>query len=274
MSKILIQTTITGAEDAWCAQRFTKLADVLRSDGHTVTARNREPQPDGSDAVLSHLAESDFDELWLIAADRGNGLSPADVRGILHFRERGGGILAARDREDLGASLLNLGTIGAVNNFASYNRFRERRRFTRERIAASYATGMHRVPEHRAFRRIVPLEPVHDVLRSGKSPSGVVEYFPAPPHEGSLSVPAGLKHARVIALGANASTGRAQNLAVAIEGEIGGNGRPSGRAVAASSFHYFADPDWAERDGAPHAIEESFNDYIRNLARWLAPARA
>lgn len=274
MSTILIQTTITGAQDAWCAQRFTRLADVLRSDGHTVTARNREPEEDGSDAVLSHLAESDFDELWLIAADRGNGLSPDDVRGILRFRERGGGILTARDREDLGASLLNLGSIGAVNNFASFNRFRERRRFTRERIAASYATGMHRGPVHREFRRIVPLEPVHDVLRSPKSPSGVIEYFPAPAHEGALSVPAGLKHARVIALGSNGATGRAQNLAVAIEGEIGGNGKPSGRAVAASSFHHFADPDWAKRDGAPRSIEEPFKDYIRNLARWLAPGAA
>lgn len=274
MSKILIQTTITGAQDTWCAQRFTRLADVLREDGNTVLARNREPRSDGSDEILSRLAESDYDELWLIAADRGNGLSPEDVRGILRFRERGGGILTARDREDLGASLLNLGSIGAVNNFATYNRFRERRRFARERITASYATGMHREPVHHAFRRIVPLEPVHDVLRTAKSPSGVVEYFPAPPHEGALSVPAGLKHARVIALSANAATGRAQNLAIAIEGEIGGNGKTSGRAVAASSFHHFADPDWVKRDDAPPEIEESFKDYIRNLARWLTPATA
>lgn len=43
-----------------------------------VVARNREENADGDDAVLSRLDLLDFDELWLFAADAGNGLSTRD----------------------------------------------------------------------------------------------------------------------------------------------------------------------------------------------------
>jgi hypothetical protein len=38
-----------------------------------VTARNREVNADGNDAVLSVLDKTDFDEVWLFAVDSGNG---------------------------------------------------------------------------------------------------------------------------------------------------------------------------------------------------------
>src|SRR5690242_14761112 len=106
MARILVQTTLTDGDGEWHIGRFSSLVSLLRSDGHDVVARNREPRNDGSDPVLSSLDSSDFNQLWLFAADRGNGLAPDDVRGILRFRERGGGIFTARDRENVGLSLL------------------------------------------------------------------------------------------------------------------------------------------------------------------------
>ena len=86
MARILLQTTIPYAENDWHAGRFSRLKQLLEEDGHDVTPRDRKALSDGSDAVLSRLSTSGFDQLWLIAVDTGNGLAPADVRGILQFR--------------------------------------------------------------------------------------------------------------------------------------------------------------------------------------------
>lgn len=254
MARILLQTTITYRDDDWHVGRFSHLARLLESDGHDVTARNREPLSDGSDPVLSRLDSSGFDELWLIAVDTGNGLAPADVRGILRFREKGRGVLTARDHQNLGASLLNLGSIGSVNNFSTYNRGRDRRRFRRN----SGNNG--------DYQRIVPLEPVHEVLRSRRSPSGVIEYFPAHPHEGALSVPDDWSYARPIATSQTERSGRTFNLAIAIDNEPAVNGR----AIALSTFHQLSDFNLDESD--PERLE-IYKDYLRNIARWLSPER-
>jgi hypothetical protein len=286
MGKILLQTTIPTIESDWHVGRFHLLAEVLRGDGHTVVARDREPESDGSDDVLSSLPESDFDELWLIAVDRGNGLAPSDVRGILRFRERGGGVLTARDHQNLGASLLNLGSIGKINHFYTYNRERDLRRLQRDdRDNSSITYPNYHSGDNGNYQRIVPLEPVHDILRSQKSPTGMIEYFPAHPHEGAISVPYGFDFARVIAMATSTVTGRSFNVAIAIDGESGYDGETYGRAVALSSFHTLADMNWdAEIEGPPFVTEprgrelldnpwrlEIFKDYIRNIARWLAP---
>jgi len=256
MAKILLQTTVRKNEGTWHAERFSEAVSVLRDDGHEVVARDREPAADGADPILSSLAESDFDELWLIAVERANGLAPADVRGILRFRERGGGVLTARDRENLGTSLLNLGALGLVNNFSAYNRERGRR-FVRH----SGDVG--------DYQRIVPLEPVHEVLRTRHSPSGTIEYFPAHPHEGAISVPKNVPYARAIAAATNVEDGRSFNLAIAIENERVAGGRTCGRAIAVSSLHHLADTDWTLARQREHL--EVYKDYIRNIARWLAP---
>ncbi|HZT12030.1 MAG TPA: hypothetical protein VFA29_04480 [Candidatus Baltobacteraceae bacterium] len=252
--KILLQTTIERFNGEWDVAKFSKLAQVLGDDGHVVVCRNREPGDDGSDPVLSTLEDSDFDQLWLMAVDRGNALSPKDVRSILRFRERGGGILTAREDENIGSSLLNLGTLGAVNHFKTYNRTRS----TRSK------TGL----PGPAWRRVVALEPVHEVLRSSKSPTGVLEYLPAHPHDGAISVPEHLPYARAIA--ATAADGEQEmiDLAIAIENEQSIDGHACGRAIAVSSIHHFADPDWDMiRD--PASLE-AHKDYARNIARWLS----
>jgi hypothetical protein len=275
MGKILVQTTTTYNRDDWHVARFSLLADLLRNDGHQVVMRDREPRLDGSDPVLSSLAHSDFNQLWLIAVDTGNGLAPDDVRGILRFRDRGGGVLTARDHQNFGASLLNLGAIGSVNNFYKYNRDRSRRRPRQD----DYHSG-----NNGDFQRIVPMEPVHELLRSAKSPSGVIEYFPAHPHEGALSVPHNMPFARVIATSLSTISGRAFNLAVAIDDEPPHNGHRNGRAIAISTFHQIADMNWDPNIEAPPFVTEPrgselrndpakleiFKDYIRNIARWLS----
>ena len=259
MATILVQTTLREGEGEWQIERFSSLVSLLRAEGHTVVARNREPDKTGSDPVLSTLETSGFDELWLFAADRGNGLAPSDVRGILRFRERGGGIFTSRDKENIGVSLLNLGSVGLVNHFRNYNRQLRRRGF-RVTSVRGY------VPEDE-YERIVPLEPVHELLRSEHSPSGVIEYFPAHAHEAAISVPPYAPFARVIAVSADDETGQASNVAIAIDEERCHDGRVCGRAVATSCLHHFADGHWSH-DG--HA-SENFKDFTRNVARWLAP---
>src|SRR5688572_5902434 len=106
--RILLQTTIPFAEDNWHIGRFSLLRDELSSlkdefgkPLFEVTTRNREADSDGNDPVLSTLDRSEFAELWLFAIDTGDGLSEADCQGITRFRQRGAGILATRDHEDL-----------------------------------------------------------------------------------------------------------------------------------------------------------------------------
>src|SRR5438034_9007452 len=124
--RILLQTTIPETKDDWHIGRFSLLRDHLASlqdeAGNglcQVTARNRESDAEADDPVLSTLDRSDFDELWLFAIDTGDGLTVADCQGITQFRQRGGGIMATRDHQDLGISLCTLGGIGRAHFFHS-----------------------------------------------------------------------------------------------------------------------------------------------------------
>src|SRR5258706_14976384 len=122
---ILLQTTIPAIPDDWNIDRFSLLRDHLASlvneSGEPLceVTRNREVNADGNDSVLSGLDTTDFDELWLFAVDTGNGLTVADCHGITRFRQRGGGILATRDHQDLGSSLCTLGGVGRAHFFHS-----------------------------------------------------------------------------------------------------------------------------------------------------------
>lgn len=254
MATILLQTTLREGEGEWQIDRFSALVSLLRADGHDVIARNREPGEDGSDPVLASLDTSPFDELWLFAADRGNALAPEDVRGILRFRERGGGLFTSRDQENIGLSLLNLGSVGLVNHFRSYNRQLRRR---------ALHAAFERADRRENYERIVPLEPVHELLRTQHSPSGVIEYFPAVDNDAAISVPPYAPFARVIAV----STAGASNVAIAIDNERCNDGTPCGRAVATSSLRYFAD---GRMNGYHDDTSETFKDFARNIARWLA----
>ena len=85
--RILLQTTIEHADDAWHVGRFSMLRDHLRAlrtpDGDplcAVTARDRETADD--DPVLSRLDEAPFDQVWLFAVDVGNGLTPRECEAL------------------------------------------------------------------------------------------------------------------------------------------------------------------------------------------------
>src|SRR5262245_42307431 len=89
MIRILLQTTIPAVDDDWNIRRYSPLRGCLASledergePLFAVTARDREPDARGDDPMLSGLADSDFDEIWLFGADTGNGLSGRDCAGI------------------------------------------------------------------------------------------------------------------------------------------------------------------------------------------------
>ena len=290
-TRILLQTTIPATEDDWHVGRFSLLRALLESqvDGsgapqYAVTARNRFGT--AIDPVLSTLDTSDFDELWPFAVDSGDGLAPEDVAGISRFYQRGGGFLVSRDHEDVGSSVCDVGCVGKAHHFHSRRREHdETRRVRDDKHNTAISWPNYHSGRNGDYQRILPLEPIHELLRDPRSPSGVIEYFPAHPHEGAVGVPPG-EDARVIAVGRSIATGRTFNLAVAFERVNDAEGETRGRGVAESSFHHFADYNWDVAMGCPTFVDESPGDevarhperlqgikaYVRNLARWLAPS--
>jgi len=280
MSNILLQTTIAEHADDWDIRRFSLLADELRAAGHEVAARNR--VKGGDDPILSRLDELDFDQLWLMAVDVGDGLTDAEVTAILRFRENGGGILTARDHQDLGSCLIGLGSLGEVNHFHDLNPDPARMRDDQDTPTISWPN--YHSGANGDYQPVFAEEPVHDALRTDRTTSGRIEWFPAHPHEGAVS--ACVPFASVLAQGRSTASGRRFNLAVVLDGETSADGRPMGRALAASTFHHFADYNWDLGCGAPTFVTEpegtqikadpsrlaAFKDYVRNIATWLHPA--
>ena len=121
-------------------------------------------------------------------------------------------------------------------------------------------------------------------MRGARSASGLIEYFPAHPHEGGVGVPEGEETAHVVATGVSVVTGRPFNLVVAFESVRDRHGNTLGRAVAESSFHHFVDYNWDIDQGCPSFLieppgdeikraPEKLNDvktYVSNLAKWLS----
>jgi len=230
--------------------------------------------------VLSNLDESDFDQLWLFGVDVGGGLGPLDCEAIGRFRKRGGAILTSRDHQDLGISFCVLGGIGDANHFHSKNPEPDPQR----RVADDTDTPGISWPNYHSgnngdFQRVELPTPVHPIMRNAENASGCIEFLPAHPHEGAISVPPDERqHARVAALGKSAVTGRPFNIAIAFDRNGGG------RAVVDSSFHHFLDYNFDPRLGCPSFVTEPSGSgmqenpqaiadtktYIENLARWLS----
>ena len=280
MSKILLQTTITANPDDWDISRFSLLADELRSAGHVVVARNRVAGCH-DDPVLSRLDELGYDQVWLLAVDVGDGLTDAETAAISRFREAGGGLLTARDHENLGSCLCGLGSVGLVNQFHDESVDPATMRDDQDTPTISWP-NFHS-GANGDYQPVLVDEPVHELLRTNRNASGRIEWFPAHPHEGSVA--ADVPFAAVLAQGRSATTGRRFNLAVVLDGELRPDGRPMGRAVAESTFHHFADYNWDLDQGAPSFVTETpgtqikadpsrlfvFKDYVRNIATWLKP---
>jgi hypothetical protein len=291
--RILLQTTIPAVEDDWSIERFSLLRDYLASlkdeTGqllYQVTARNRESDAEGNDLVLSQLNRFQFDELWLFAVDVGDGLTEKDRAGITNFHQQGGGILVTRDHQDLGCSICQLDTLGAYHFFQSHNPDPDKSRhciddiYTQTISWPNYHSG-----RNGDCQKITPIEPIHELLKNPASLSGVIEFFPAHPHEGAVGILAEDSNARVIATGKSLVSGRPFNLAVAVNQVQDAQGNTLGRVVAESTFHHFCDYNWDTQMGCPSFVEEppgnrmqtepraldDLKAYIRNIASWLAP---
>jgi hypothetical protein len=291
--RILLQTTIPAAADDWSVERFSllrqHLASIKDQDGnpvYEVRPRNRESNSDGNDEVLSRLGESDFDELWLFAVDAGDGLTVADCEGITRFRQRGGGMLTTRDHQDLGSSLCTLGGVGRAHFFHTKHPEPDPSRHVRDdQDASDISWPNYHSGSNGDYQRISLVPPVHELLQNPDKASGLIEYFPAHPHEGSVGVPEGEEHARVIATGTSTVSGRDFNLIVAFERADDEHGNSLGRAIAESSFHHLVDYNWDTSSGCPSFLHEPPGDqikrepeklediktYVTNAARWLAP---
>ncbi len=283
--RILLQTTIPFAENDWHVGRFSLLARELAgvSDAGRrieVTARDRASSND--DPVLATIDRSGFDEVWIFGVDTGNGLTPAEHDALVRFRARGGGLLTARDHQDLGSCLAKLPGPGSANYFHSVNLDpAEANRTADDRYTKGVTWPNYHSGKNGDVQRVRAIEPVHPLLR--RRDGSVIEVFPAHPHEGAIGVPAD-EAGRVIATGKSLATGREFNLIVAFEGRGDASGASLGRAVVESSFHHFVDYNWDTTMGAPAFVDdpegtsisrdprllEDVKAYARNVARWLA----
>jgi hypothetical protein len=288
--RILIQMTTVTRPDDWSIDSLGLLREhlgSLREGGirFEVTGRTRECGPNGDDPVLASLDRSPYDELWLFALDMGDGITAAECKAITRFRQRGGGILATRDHADMGSSLCELGGIGAAHHFHTRNPEPDlERRAADDQMNRTISWPNYHSGRNGDFQRIVPVHPVHELLRR-EDPSDVIEFFPAHPHEGAVGAPSAERDARIVAQGTSLTTGRRFNLVVAFERVRDKEGNLLGRGVADSSFHHFADYNWDTGRGAPSFVTEpqgqgmtserralpDIRRYVRNLAVWLAP---
>lgn len=289
---ILLQTTIPFAEDNWHIGRFSLLSNELTSmkdeAGNLVcevTARNRETDSAGNDPVLSTLDKTDFDELWLFAIDSGDGLSVPDCQGITRFRQRGGGVMATRDHEDLGISLCTLGGIGRAHFFHTKHPEPDPSRHAPDDTETTSISWPNYHSGANGDYQTIKVTSPHEVLRrrSG-SADDLIQFFPAHPHEGAVGVPENEEHAQVIATGESQVTHRPFNLMVAFDSAPDEHGNTLGRGLAESSFHHFVDYNWNTDMGCPSFLEEPPGDgykrnpqalediktYVRNAAVWLA----
>jgi hypothetical protein len=273
--RVLVQTTIPYTEDDWHVGRFSLLRDEI---GHyaDVVARNRENGPDGNDPVLAGLAESDFDQLWLIAVDTGNGITPDECTAIARFHARGGSVFVTRDHMDLGVSVCDLGGIGAAHYFHSRNPDPVPGNCANDdTITTTIQWPNYHSGSNGDVQTIEAVEPVHPVLDGIKT-------LPAHPHEGAVGAPPDNPNARVVVRGRSALTGRRFNIAVAFEGSGG-----TGNAWAESTFHHFVDYNWDTSKGCPSFLSEPPSDaiakrpaliddtkaYVGNIVRWFGERR-
>ena len=290
--KILLQTTIPFTEDDWHIGRFSLLTNHLKSitnsDGqplYDVTTRNREVNDEGFDPLLSELDKSDFDQLWLFALDLGEGLTPTDCAGITRFRQKGRGILSARDHNDMGVSLCTLGGIGAAHYFHSKQLDPDDSRNARDDpYTVSIDFPNYHSGANGDFQRIEAAD--HTLF---KRPDGsLIAYFPSHPHEGGIGAPNGEDSASVVATGMSKATKRPFNLVVAFENSTDVHRNRCGRGIAHSSFHHLVDYNWNIEMGCPSFLEETPGDeyklrpeklndvmqYVTNAAAWLSPTAA
>jgi hypothetical protein len=189
--------------------------------------------------------------------------------------------MTTRDHQDLGSSLCTLGGVGKAHYFHSKQQEPDpSRHVPDDQATKSISWPNYHSGNNGDYQQLRPMGPVHELLRR---PGGLIEFFPAHPHEGAVGVPADEDRARVIAASVSKVTERPFNLMVAFERTEDAHGNLLGRAVAQSSFHHFVDYNWDTEMGCPSFLIEAPGDqirrepeklediktYVRNLALWL-----
>ena len=288
--RLLVQTSIAYAADDWHVGRFSLLVAHLTSPGEAragraveVLARNREPDSAGVDPVLADLNRAAFDEVWLLGVDGGEGLSDVECAAIDAFQRAGGGVLTARDHQNMGLWMRKLRGVGGANFFHDATcREPDPSRWCRDdRATLTIDFPNYHSGANGDFQRLIPVEPVHPLLWCGPTASGRIEYLPSHPHEGAVNPPPGEARARTVARGRSTVTGKLFDLSIAFERSL----EFPGRGVAEASFHHFADCNWNTSLGAPSFVTEppgtgirdfpqalrDTKSYVRNLVNWLAP---
>lgn len=280
--RILLKTTIPNVEDDWNVSRFSILKDVLEDAGHVVDARDRS-NADGDDSDLVSLDTSSYDQLWLFAVDVVDALSTADAAGIIRFRRRHGGLMTTRDHQDMGSCLRRLGRVGAAHHFQTINPESDgERHVIDDRVTNAISWPNYHSGANGDSQRIHIVALGHPLtLRTNGEP---LEYLPAHPHEGVVSVPSDCRDCATLVLcGESEVTNRRFNIAVAFDGEVDDSGRSLGRALAQSTFHHFVDPNLDPGKSMPSFVTESSGrgmkensqarddalQYLRNIAHWL-----
>ena len=287
--RVLLQTTIPFTEDDWHVGRFSLLRDELASSkdesGNSrfeVVSRNRESDSAGNDPVLSTLDTSDFDELWLFAVDTGDGLTTADCQGITRFRQRGGGILATRDHQDLGTSLCTLGGVGRAHFFHSKNPEPDASRHIAD---DPYTTSISWPNYHSGANgdyQTITVESPHALLR--KPDNGWIE-FSLLIHTKARSVSQLVRTMRALLRVATVKSRIVRSISSLLSRiPTTDHGNTLGRGIAESSFHHFADYNWDPAMGCPIFVAKPPGDgykrnpqalkdiktYVNNAASWLA----
>jgi len=281
--RVLLQCTIRDAADDWHVGRFSLLRDQLATVADVV-ARNREPDEHGDDPVLSTLSRARFDQVWLMAVDGGDGVSPRDLAGLNAFQREGGGLLTARDHMDMGLWLRQLDGVGLAHFFhrQEYCEPEPDLHCPDDRDTPTISWPNYHSGRNGDVQTLAVVEPLHPLLRRDDLPNGRVELFPSHPHEGAVRPPTDEPRAHAIARGRSQTTGHPFNLVVAFERTPAA----PARAIAESSFHHFADYNWDIAHGAPSFVSEPPGDgirrdphaldhvkaYVQNAVAWLGPA--
>ncbi len=218
-----------------------------------------------------------------MAVDVGDGLTAADAYAIRRFRENGGGVLTARDHQDLGCCLSRLGSLGVVNEF--HDKSVDPSTMCDDQDTPTISWPNYHSGANGDYQPVLAAEPVHELLRTDRTASGRIEWFPAHPHEGLVS--ANGPFATALAQGRSTATGRHFNLAVVLDGERRAGWQTDGPGDRRIDVPPFRRLQLGSRSrgaivrhrGARQRRSRPtrrgwtiFKDYVRNIATWLEPA--
>ena len=238
--------------------------------------------------MLSRLGDGAFDELWLFAVDTGQGLTPREREALFEFHARGGGILTARDHQDLGASLCGIPCSAPWSTFTVFSP-RARRRGASPTMTTRRSRGPTTTLAGTAIcsRSSPRAPPIRSCSATGTRPRGDPRPVPRAPARGGGGPPPGDPSTRVVAEGHSTRTGAPSTWWSPPSGRAATTGgcmvgpSPTRRTSTTS-----ATTTGISRPGAPtfvddppeyqvaanrHALDD-IKTYVRNAARWLAPA--